>query len=1264
MRKSNVLQIIFLFISVLVLVSFRNTHQQSTIYLSNLRCEYLENPVGIDVYNPRLSWEINSINRNVIQYAYQIIVSSTPEKLTANEGDLWNSGKVESNQSIQIKYEGIPLKSRTHCFWKVKIWSNYGESEWSLPAYWSMGLLNFKDWQAKWIGIDRSFSWDSETTFSRLSARYLRKEFELKEIGIKQATVYIIGLGLYELYINGKRIGNQVLAPVPTDYTKTVKYNTFNITGELKNTKNAIGVILGNGRFYTMRQGYKPYKIKNFGYPKLLLQLEIEYANGDKQTIISDSSWKITADGPIRSNNEYDGEEYDARKEMPGWNKVGFDDTKWINAEYVQAPTGEYTAQMNENMKIMETVKPRTVSMLASGKYIIDMGRNIAGWLKLSVKGMRGDRVVLRFAETLQANGELNTANLRDAKATDIYVLKGEEVEIWEPSFVYHGFRFVEVTGYPGVPTVNDFEGKVVYDNLSQTGSFVSSDSMLNHIYENAYRGISSNYKGMPVDCPQRNERQPWLGDRAAGSLGESFIFDISKLYTKWLADIEQSQKADGCIPDVAPAFWNYYTDNMTWPGTYLMVADMLYKQYGDVRVLEIHYQSMKRWLAYMKERYLEDYIMTKDSYGDWCVPPESPELIHTKDSSRITDKKLIATAYYYYLLKIMIRFAEILEETDDIPLYSQLADNIRSAFNKHFFNVASCKYSNNTVTANLLPLAFGIVPDKYVESVFNNIIEKIVRENNYHISTGVIGNQWLMHALTQYGRADVALKVTTNPTYPGWGYMIENGATTIWELWNGNTADPSMNSHNHVMLLGDLISWMYEDLAGIKSHTESPGFKKIVMKPEPIEGLDSVSASYHSVHGLIKSAWKKETDRFIWNISIPCNTKAEIYVPASSVNYVAEGGKSLSSSPEIKFLRYEDNKAVFEIGSGNYSFVSLFPWRKGILIDEFIFMHSPFPESHAATIAETKSGIVVAWFGGTKERNPDVAIWCSRNENGRWTKPIEIANGRVNDTLQYPCWNPVLYQIPGGELLLFYKTGPKPSEWTGWIKSSPDAGLSWSKAAMLPEGFIGPVKNKPLLLDNGKLICGTSNEDNGWKVYIEATSDFGKTWIKTPFIEGWDYFQAIQPTILKHKDSKIQILCRSKNRTIVDSWSFDGGNTWSPLRKTSLPNNNSGIDAVTLKDGRHILVYNHVKPAKGQSKGSRTPLNVAISDDGKTWYATLVLEDSPIGQYSYPSVIQTSDGLIHVVYTWRRETIKHVVVDPSKLVFKRIINGKWPRES
>jgi len=892
------------------------------IRLTNLRCEMLINPDGIDRLNPRLSWEISGKQRNIEQSAYQVIVASTPEKLAGEEGDLWNSGIVKSNQSVHVTYAGVFLKSRTKCYWKVKVWSNKGESKWSKPAYWSMGLLNYADWKARWIGLDRSFSWDREEKHSRLSARYFRKEFKVSG-KVKQAMVYIIGLGLYELYINGQRIGTQVLAPAPTDYTKSVKYNTFDVTELLAQGKNTIATVLGNGRYYAMRQAYKPYKIKTFGYPKMLLQLEINYADGTGRFITTDDSWKVTADGPIRSNNEYDGEEYDATKEMPGWNNIGFNDRKWLDAEYVQEPGGKYEAQMNDNMKVMETIKPVTITLIKPGTYILDMGQNMVGWLKIRVQGNKGNQVTLRFAETLKKNGELYTANLRDAKVTDVCTLKGDNEEIWEPSFVYHGFRYVEIRGYPGTPTIEDFEGRVVYDDIRTVGSFETSNQIINRIYKNAYWGIRGNYKGMPLDCPQRNERQPWLGDRATGSCGETFIFDNGRLYGKWLDDIEQAQKADGCIPNIAPAFWNYYDDNMTWPGAYILIANMLYNQYGDEQPIVRHYDSMKKWLDYMCRMYMTDFILKKDKYGDWCVPSELPNLIHSKDPGRKTDGELIATAYCYHFLCLMTRFANILDKQLDAQEFNDLSAKIKDAFNNKFLNKENLQYSNNTVTANLLPLYFGMVPDKYREGVFNNIVNIIQEKNKGHVSTGLVGVQWLMRGLTENGRPDIAYKLATNMDYPSWGYMAENGATTIWELWNGNTADPAMNSHNHVMLLGDLIIWFYENLSGIKTDPENPGFKKIKMKPSLIEGLDFVKASYHSVHGLIKSDWKKDGNRFIWSITIPGNTKAEVYVPARSENSVTEGGKEASSANGVRFIRMEGDRAVFEIGSGDYSFIS-----------------------------------------------------------------------------------------------------------------------------------------------------------------------------------------------------------------------------------------------------------------------------------------------------------------------------------------------------
>ena len=1234
------------------------------VEVSHLRVEQLTQPVGIDAETPRLSWRLASDRQEVMQTAYHILVASSPALLAGNEGDLWDSGKVNSDASHLVPYAGRPMQSNLRCYWKVKSYTTQGETPWSEPARWTMGLLGETHWKGQWIGMDAPAPWDSPTQWSRLSARYLRKEFKLTG-EIRQATVHIAGMGLYELFINGNRVGDQVLAPAPTDYRKTVLYNSFDVTSHLLAGDNAIGVTLGNGRFYTMRQQYKPYKIPTFGYPKMRLNLIIEFADGTTETIAGDSNWRLTADGPIRSNNEYDGEEYDARKELGDWTTAGYNDAAWGFAQRVSIPDGTLRAAMSANMKVVDTVKPLSLKKLGD-KYILDMGQNMAGWLRIKIKGAAGDSIRLRFAETLTAGGELFVRNLRDARVTDTYIVRGDEHKDarWAPRFVYHGFRYVEITGYKN-PVPDDFLGEVVSDAMDIAGSFGSSDPTLNSIYRNAHWGILSNYKGMPVDCPQRNERQPWLGDHAMGSYGESFMFDCGNLYAKWMDDIREAQREDGCIPDVAPAYWNYYSDNVTWPATFLIDCDMLYTQYGNIAPIARNYPAMKRWLAHIVKEYMNSgHIMTRDKYGDWCVPPESLELIHSRDPQRRTDGTLIATAYTCKMLDYMIRFARLLNLPGDAARYESLHARMKEAFNNRFLKVRqgtspapghllfpdSVFYDNNTVTANILPLAFDLVPGRYRAEVEKNVVAAIMTTNNGHISTGVIGTQWLMHQLSRMGRADIAYLLASNKSYPSWGYMAGQGATTIWELWNGNTANPEMNSANHVMLLGDLISWYYEHLGGIRSSREKVGFKHIIFHPDfDIQELSGVDVSYVTPYGKAASKWTKTPAQLDWTVTVPPNSTGEVHLPDGRVE---------------------------QIGSGTYRYTVAIPARdKAILSDEFLYEQAPFPECHGATIAETPGGdLVAAFFGGTKERNPDCVIWVCRKPKGSsaWTAPVEVAGGYASPSgaktwssaqgsalqpEQKACWNPVLFQLPEGELMLFYKVGTKVSDWTGRLIRSKNGGKTWSKPEQLPDGFLGPVKNKPEYI-GGRIICPSSTEGSGgWRLHFEISDDRGKTWRKVgPIPAGQaaltqdqkEYpIYAIQPAILKHADGRLQALARTRNGHLAVTWSSDNGDTWSDVTLTGMPNNNSGVDAVTLRDGRHLLVYNNFRTLPGTPKGPRTPLNVAVSSDGVNWKETLTLEDSPIGQYSYPSVIQGKDGAIHVVYTWRRQRIKYAKITP-----------------
>ncbi len=1062
------------------------------IHVSHLRCEYMENPQGIDETAPRLGWILESDEKGQEQSAYQILVSDNQNTLDNDQGNLWDSGKVRSDQSIHIPYQGKKLQSRMECFWKVRVWDKDGDpSAWSSTANWSMGLLDESDWKAQWIGWDkqdsvvplkqtkavkqshwiwfpyekpgqsapaesiyfrRSFGvpqhvqvakayftadnqftlwvngtevgngnnfnqlveidlteylqkgqnviavaavnagdspnpagliglvqitleneqsiiihtddqwktsksaednwqsinadesrWKNANAFAlygaspwgnvnlagseaqerRLPARYLRNEFNLDQ-PMERATIAICGLGLFELRVNGEKISDHVLQPALTEYDDRVFYLTFDVTDQLQKGENALGVILGNGRYYAPRLTV-PTKTRTFGFPKLLLQLDIQHNDGSTSRVISNQDWKITTNGPVQANNEYDGEEYDARLEMPGWDQPNFDDSAWNNVEMVEAPEGTLRAQMTEPIRVTDTLLPVKRTNPRPGMYIFDMGQNMVGWCRLRVEGPKGTEVKLRHAEVIKEDGTLFLDNIRSAKVTDIYTLKGDGIEVFEPRFTYHGFRYVEVTGYPGVPDLTCIEGRVVHDDLDEVGSFECSNPLLNQIWKNIYWGVRGNYRSFPTDCPQRDERQAWLGDRAAESKGETYLFNVAPLYRKWMADINDAQREDGAVPSVAPSYWPMYPNDVTWPSCYLITPANLYDQYADLKVIEERYVSMKQWIDFMSG-FLEDGIMPRDTYGDWCVPPESPELIHSQDPNRKTAKPVLGTTYFYNDLRLMARYANLLGKDKDADKFNALAKKIKNAYNQKFFDPQACRYDNGSQTSYVLPLAFGMVPKQYEEKVFNNLVDKIIHETNGHIGTGLIGGQWLMRVLSDHGRPDIAYTIATQKTYPSWGYMIENDATTIWELWNGDTANPAMNSHNHVMLVGDLNIWFMEYLVGIKSDPEKPAFKHIIMRPHPVKGLDYCKGDYRSMHGTIASHWKKDAGLFIWDIEIPVNTTATVCIPAQTAEDISINNKPLRRLEEIDIKQQNDKGVSVMLNSGSYHIESVFP--------------------------------------------------------------------------------------------------------------------------------------------------------------------------------------------------------------------------------------------------------------------------------------------------------------------------------------------------
>ena len=1266
---------------------------RSDVSVDNLRVENLDKPLGIDTAEPRFSWKITSNQQDLRQTAYQIVVSD-------DKGEVWNTGKVESDQQLWIPYAGKPLQSNAACTWKVKVWTTAGESSWSSDECFSIGLLNESKWSGYWIGLERLLPGEERGMHTRMAARYLRKDFQLKEKEIRRATAYVAGIGLHEFYVNGERIGDRVLTPVPSDYRKTIYYNTYDITENIVNSPLVsegwgkticLGIILGNGRYFPMQQ-HKAYKIHTFGYPKCRINVIIEYTDGTTQRLqTDDKGWKVTADGPIRANNEYDGEEYDSRMEMLGWNEVGFDDSKWMNAERTDIPQAWLRAQMTPGMKVLQRMQP------ASFKgNIVDVGQNIAGWLKVKVRGQEGDTIRVVYAEKLNAtpqsdqrsenaDGTLFRENFRNARSTDIYVCNGEEGNgrWWTPTFVYHGFKYAEVFGLKNA-TKDDFVAEVVADEMTTIGHFECSDTILNKVMRNAWWGVLDNYKGMPIDCPQRDERQPWLGDRTVGSLGESFLFDNERLYTKWMRDICEAQRTDGCIPDVAPAFWNYYSDDVAWAAALPFGCDMLWRQYGNREAIDKSYPAIKKWVTHIIEEYSRDGIIHCGKYADWCVPPEKLELIHSQDEARKTDVTLISTAYIIRTLQLMELWGC---EADH---WKAIREQMTTAFNKRFLTAKagtskvpghplypdSIYYGNNTATANLLALAFGIVPEQYRQEVTKNVVENIIVKNNAHVPCGVIGISWLLRALSDNGFSDVAYLIATQKSYPSWGYMADNGATTIWELWNGDKASPKMNSGNHVMLLGDLITWCYQYLGGIRPNTTA--YKHFRLQPAfDIQDCSWANVSYDSPYGRISSNWKKTLQHVDWDVVIPCNTTADIYLPDNTVK---------------------------TLGSGSYHFSMDIPTgHPAIVKDEFLYEEAPFPQCHAATIVETKKGDLVAtYFGGTHERHPDVCIWVSIKKKGsnEWSTPILAADGILKpgtpdaaiagETAEgrKACWNPVITEMPNGELWLFFKIGANVKDWTGWLTKSKDGGRHWSKREPLPKGFLGPIKNKPEIID-GRLLCPSSTEDNGWKFHLEIYDIAKREWkyvgpvkaelamrtedmsagsgstasttvkedIEAPDAggeaakDGRHPIDCIQPSILKLKDGRLQVLMRTRNGKIATSFSSDNGDTWTDVTLLDIPNNQSGTDAVTLQDGRHILIYNDFQTLPGTKKGVRTPLSIAISDDGTHWRHVLTLEDSPISQYSYPSIIQGRDGKLHAVYTWRRQRVAYKEIDPLKLI-------------
>lgn len=868
----------------------------------NLRCEYASNPIGLDLATPQFSWEINTNNRGMLQSAYQITVACSRSGLAEKKDIVWDSGKVMQRKSAGVKYNGPALESRKRYYWKVIIWDiNNIAAESNEIAFFEMGLLQSDDWKAEWIGCPAN--WVGRVL-------YFRRSFSIDK-KVAKARVYISGIGYYILYLNGNKVGDHVLDPAISDYNKRVYYVTYEIENLLQ-PENAFGIIVGPGWY---------------GMPKLRMQAEFFYEDGTAETIASCwdpyHNWLVSI-GPIISSAIFDGELYDARLERAGWATADYNvntedrTAQWINAVVTDAPGGKMVAQLLEPIKVVETIAPQTIQEMPNGGYVLDAGRNLAGWASIKVRGERGTRITLKFAESLYADGTVNQHNLRAAAAQDTYILKGDAEEYWEPSFTYHGFRYVQVEGFPYKPQKHDIQIKIVRSAVVQTGTFECSNPLLNRIHQMVYHTEANNLHSIPTDCPQRDERMGWLNDMTVRIDQALYNFNVARFYNKWIFDIKDTQADDGSITDTAPFRWGFRPADPV-SVSYLLLALRCYEFYGNENMIIEHYNGLKAWVKFLQSK-TEAGIVNYSYWGDWS-PPEAfgtPGSVGSGAVSAYTPGKLISTGYLFYYEKIMAQLASIIGNTPDEKYFLQCSQRTAEVFNATYWNEKTGGYGSNNQACNSFALFLGLVKEEHITSVINNLKQN-VEVNEFHLTTGNLCTKYLLEMLTENGYAEIAYKIAVQETYPSWGYMIANGATALWERWENKTGG-EMNSHNHPMM-GSIGSWFYKYAIGITPAAGSNAFEAFIIKPTIFKALDFASGEYHSVKGIIKSAWRKEDECLFMDITIPANTTATVFIPAQHKNQITESGIEIDRVKEIKFIKTENDCWVFEVGSGTYYF-------------------------------------------------------------------------------------------------------------------------------------------------------------------------------------------------------------------------------------------------------------------------------------------------------------------------------------------------------
>ncbi len=891
-----------LYALILLTASGCSQPKDHSVFISNLSCEYLQNPIGLDINSPRLRWILKSEGKSIKQSAYQILAATNQGILEKDTSDLWNTGKVPTDQSIQISYEGEKLKSGQRIYWKVRIWDGSNQpTNWSQVAFWEMSLMNDSDWEAKWISTE---DYKHGASYN-LRAPYFRKDINIQK-KVKKARVYVTGLGYYEFYLNGKKIGDHLLSPNQTNYDRrklekwgeprvgnmrtSVLYETFDITPYLNEGENTAGILLGNG-WYIQADRLNEASLW-YDTPRAIAQLEIEYEDGEKQIIITDKSWKTTG-SPILYNGLHSGEIYDARLEIEGWNLPEYDDNSWKNAIEVRAPKGRLKSQISPPDRATKRIIPISISTPESGIYRYDLGQMISGWARLKISGPKGTTIKMRFMEELGP-----TYGQRDT-----YILKGGGIETWEPRFTWHAFRYVDVIGASEPLKIENIEGVVVNTDVKDAGTFTSSNKLFNQILKNyQWTQLGNMHGGIPSDCPHR-ERRGYTGDGQISCVSAIYNFDMAQFYTKWLEDIREAQNSEtGYVPNTSP-----YQDGgggTAWGSAYIIIPWNMYLYYGDKKILSEHYKGMKQWISYLQGELDQDGILVNQGLGEW-VPPEKVEL----------PPSFVNTCYYFYCTSLMTKIAAVLGREEDRKYFLELNDQTKKVINNTFLNKGKSRYSTGRQGAGVFPLGFGIVPNSEKQHIFQHLVNHTI-DTKIHFDTGILATPLLLEVLTEFGRIDLAYTMMNQRDFPGFGYMLENNATTIWETWLGE------QSHSHPMF-GSVTQWFYKYLAGIQPDPQNPGFKHIIIKPQPVFSLNYAKSTYMSPYGEIISDWHIENDGFILNVTIPHNTSATVFIPTKNADQVKESGKSISSNSNIKMLYYKGQLAVFEIGSGKYSFSS-----------------------------------------------------------------------------------------------------------------------------------------------------------------------------------------------------------------------------------------------------------------------------------------------------------------------------------------------------